>query len=150
MNRDEILSMPAGRKMDALVLASVFGVMVFRDNNGEPYKLGVFQENEPVPNYSGNMSCAWSVVEFLNKDGYAPNLMNDDNGKWYLAFDGTQDIGTVTFVTAFTDVPELWCESAPLAICRAALLTLVSPMTDQLPPDFYTGCSLAVEIGEKQ
>jgi len=65
------------------------------------------------------------LVEYLNKNGYAPNLVNDDNGKWYLAFDGTQDLGTVTFVTAFTDIPELWCESAPLAICRAALLAVM-------------------------
>ena len=127
MTRDEILNMPAGREMDALIAERVMGhevnknVTVWRTGGKtwiEPYGEGF----TTLAYYSTDIAAAWQIVELMTKNGYAPNLVNDDNGNWYLAFDGTQDLGTVTFVTAFTDIPELWCESAPLAICRAALL----------------------------
>lgn len=141
MTRDEIINMPAGRKMDALIAELVMGLSVehlpvrYEEGNTEDGADGWSgfvcprcrrpqdMLDEPcAKNYSTDITAAWQVVELLSNDGYAPNLVNDDGGKWYLSFDGTQNLDPVTFVTAFTDTPELWCESAPLAICRAALL----------------------------
>lgn len=121
MNKDDILNMPAGREMDALIARNIIGL----EESHEPGWWWINGMMEECPDYSTDIAAAWEVVEFLLNSGYAPNLVNDDNGKWYLSFNGTQDLDTVTFVTAFTDVPELWCESAPLAICRAALLAEV-------------------------
>ena len=113
MNVNEILSMPAGREMDALILASVFDVMVFRDEGGEPYRIGFFQENEPVWNYSGNISSAWAVVEKLaGEDSELSIHITGEypGGGWRCVLGN-----------AFVDY-EVTAETAPLAICRAALL----------------------------
>ena len=127
MTRDEILNMPAGYEMDALVLAYVFGVMAFRDGNGKAYKLGAFQENEPVPNYSTDISAAWEVYEKIISDCKSNNGEPDffmlnayhaypERG-WYIAKIWAHHDGDIVEF-------ELTAPSAPLAICRAALLAV--------------------------
>jgi hypothetical protein len=116
MNKDEVLKMPAGYEIDALVLASVFGVMAFRDNCGRPYKIGFFQENEPVPNYSGDMSSAWAVVEKI-LDGNRDIAIRSSAHGWH-----------VTIETKFFEYVAN-AETIPLAICQAALLTVI-PVTE--------------------
>ena len=113
MTRDEILNIPAGYEMDALILASVFGVMAFRDEVGRAYKLGAFQENEPVPNYSGDILSAWAVVEKLGGEDsdYGAHIIGSINKTWRCIFSN-----------AFVEFSAMEA-TAPLAICRAALLT---------------------------
>jgi hypothetical protein len=102
MSRDEILNMPAGREMDALVATEIMG-----------------REME----YSTDIAAAWEVVLHEMGKGGCPNLVNDDDGHWALSFDGTNNI-PCTVQTSFIDDPRLWCDTAPLAICKAALLAL--------------------------
>jgi len=117
MNKEEILNMPAGREMDALVLASVFGVMVFRDECGEPYRIGFFQEKEPVWNYSGNISSAWAVWNKLVERERYPTL-----------HEGVNDNGEPCVWMSLVN-PVMDCrgeDDVPLAICRAALLAVIT------------------------
>lgn len=118
MNQEEILNMSAGNEMDALVLYEVFRVMPFKTESGKPYRLDKFQKPEPVHNYSGDISAAWSVVEKMHKIG------------WDFYCEYTRVENSLQHWALFeTDKCELdKCASAetlPLAICRAALLAVV-------------------------
>lgn len=114
MTRDEILNMPAGREMDITVSYHVMDLIA---------------HPKIYPNYSTNMDDAWKVVEHLTNKGYCPGLLFDDNGHWTLALEGAQSIAvgddTVDVSTAFFIEKNLWCDTAPLAICRAALLAVM-------------------------
>ena len=121
MKREEILNMPAGREMDALVLMELFGVMAFRDSNGQPYKIGAFQENEPVPNYSTDVSDSLIVLSEISAE-WDSVMVNNQNFRDYpnmhfgcrmQALDKSKHIKTVFALG----------ETQALANCRAALLT---------------------------
>ena len=111
MTREEILNMPAGREMDALIAENVFNVFVHR-LNGSAFSVSMLNE---IPHYSTDISAAWEVVEKLHKE-------NDIFDVWH-----EKDTGF-----------DWWCEvvnngdgwnvnakTAPLAICRAALLAVM-------------------------
>lgn len=137
MTRDEILNMKAGREMDALVAEQVMGwtncqkcefaTWLSSDKSiiasgeqwrGNPLPLDIAQEVsdkfnprwETIKNYSTDIFAAWKVVEksagFMveNRQVYKP-----DEWECEIAFEGTY----IYFASANT---------APLAICRAALL----------------------------
>ena len=57
MNKDEILDMPAGKKMNQLIWWKVFDMTPMPPNNNM----------DLLPDYSGEMSPAWSVAERINK-----------------------------------------------------------------------------------
>ena len=74
---------------------------------------------------SQDIAPAWEVVEKLTDKGQCPGLIFDDNGHWALSLEGAQnvpigpdpqDIATSFFLSA-----DMWCETVPLTICRAAL-----------------------------
>ena len=74
-----------------------------------------------VGSFSTDISSAWLVVEKMVNEGHAPNLINNDDGEWQLCFCSTQECtNRPEYVTSFCD-DDLWYESAPLAICLAAL-----------------------------
>lgn len=126
MNKEEehILSLPAGRELDVRVLMGFFGVMAFRDSNGQPYKIGAFQENEPVPQYSTDINAAFGVYEKLVAD-CTPNSGEPDfimlnaypDGTFYIAKVWAHHDGDIVEF-------ELTADSFPLAVCKLAL-TLV-------------------------
>ena len=79
--------------------------------------------NYLVPHYSTRIQDAWLVVEKLVDDGFCPALIFDDDGQWALANDGVQNIrkeGDLLYTTFFID-GKLFADTAPLAICLAAL-----------------------------
>ena len=117
MNIDEL---PAGRELDALVAERVMGWHITdaikkpgQDDYGvAPGQVGVLWVVR-VPDYSTDIAAAWQVVERLIKlDAFVSldyDFQNVDSEKW-----------SVTFITR----KAIDCESgetAPLAICRAAL-----------------------------
>jgi hypothetical protein len=114
MTRDEILAMEAGREMDRLICEEIF--MIDVEDGHEDW----FYE-ELVPHYSTSISAAWEVVLHEMNNGSCPNLINDDDGHWALSFEGTNNV-PCTVQTSFIKYPELWCDEAPIAICRAVLL----------------------------
>jgi hypothetical protein len=127
MTRDEILNMPAGREMDVLVLVSVMGIE-YSEKDGENYRewsncyteraCFVFRD---IPHYSADISAAWEVVEKLR------DTSDDEPDYWTIT-----DLGNAWRVTSNWahhdgDIENfsIEAETAPLAICRAALLAVM-------------------------
>ena len=141
---DNVDKMEAGRELDALVAEKVMGWKWPDDRCpicGWKYEVsvdkGCVPDNcslRPAPEirecdkygaYSTDIAAAWKVVEKLVNSGWCVGLLFDDNGHWALATDGTQNVplgdGPEDIATTFFIEKELWCDTAPLAICRAAL-----------------------------
>ena len=118
MTRDEILSLSVGPELDRLVMEKVFNAKrnyhgeeeywYHYDENGEPdYEWSAY--NSP----STDMSAAWEVLEKVrpNCDWYGVDTFR----KWYrcLILDNRDRIG------------EAYADTAPEAICKAALLAVM-------------------------
>jgi hypothetical protein len=120
MTREEIENMPAGREMDALIAEKVF--------TGD-YPRSIDSANglqRTFPFFSKDVSAAWKVVEKVQQidPHWSPGINWDDD-------DGD---GNPMWIASFTyygedekdfKVNEVWDKSAPLAICRAALLAVI-------------------------
>jgi predicted nucleic acid-binding protein len=116
MTRDEILAMPAGRKMDALVAENVMGLDLFTPVT-DPYftSQGIYQQVNHIESYSADIAAAWEVVEKMVNGKWRVNIENDINGrKWGCDF--KDDPLHTTLCVA---------DSLTLAICRAALLAVM-------------------------
>lgn len=131
MNRKQITKLKAGAKIDKLVAVHVMGYKV--DNNVVVFPNGDY--SYLVPDLGGHwspscdMKIAWEVVEHLANDGFCPALLNDDSGRWALSFEGIQSVSfgdePVDVSTSFFVKSDMWCDSASLAICRAALVEVL-------------------------
>ncbi len=97
MTRDEILNMKAGRTMDALIAMEIFEV----DRNTPGFS-GLYSW---VKDYSTQISAAWEIIEKF--DNHC--LLNNVHGVWEV----------------YLSNKEGKSKSAPLAICRAALLAVM-------------------------
>ena len=115
MNQDEILNMPAGREMDVLIAES-FGLI---KNVGTPLEL--------ILPFSTNLLAAWEVTEKLSDEWDFAIVNNQNFGKYPDLHYGfrLQAIGEDSHIKTIFALGE----TAPLAICRAALLTVV-PVTE--------------------
>lgn len=120
MNREEIHNMPAGREMDEMIWIGVFGRAVVALGDAPcPYcgsemrfcgKRSWCSECREwrfssVKEYSTDISAAWEVAEKLQKK--RPFVLCSSMGGYMCNFD----------LEALAHAP-----TAPLAICRAALL----------------------------
>jgi len=127
MKRDEILNMPAGREMDTIILrdilkykpvyvqdGSLFGVVgeldCWYDEDGVFVSLGTSPSND--------ISTAWKVVEKMKE--YELHIMSGCNFKQYpnMLYGAKFENKNWSFVALGN--------TAPLAICRAALLAMVT------------------------
>jgi hypothetical protein len=106
MTRDEIMVMEAGREMDAMVNEYII--------HDSPC-VGVFYSEEAyqnLPHYSTDISAAWEVVEKMsNKEitiYHQLEGMTVEQAHWDVEIDGNEGLAL----------------TAPLAICRAALITV--------------------------
>ena len=118
MTRDEIINMPAGRELDVLVAEKVMGEKGFKpviDAITEFNGFGVI--NRPVYGeiefscYSTSIVAAWEVVE-----KFIFQLHHGVDGYWCVLMTPEEINGQ--------DVFEAGGDTAPLAICRAALLVV--------------------------
>lgn len=120
MTREEILAVPAGREMDALIAEKVLGwgvlrndiyVYIPRPNEAPDERL---DELKWYP--SNDIAAAWDVVEkfmpYKSPSLYVVGVM------WYCFFALKTGEGLFTG----TNILEARASTAPLAICRAALL----------------------------
>lgn len=105
MRLDEITSLPAGRDTDALVAVNVMGHQV--KQVGTVY----WEGSAPLAMYSRNIADAWLVVEKIKSDLEPVELLYFPDHK--------------TWSCAFSDFSIAHAETAPLAICRAALLAVL-------------------------
>lgn len=132
MTRDEILNMPAGREMDALIWLSLndkpLDILTCRHIDGDVqphagYPLGHISP----PCYSTDISSAWEVVEKIVENfkcdvSIANRSSGNDCPRIYVC--------RIQYGTLEYDNPDLLlyvvADTAPLAICRAALLAKVA------------------------
>jgi hypothetical protein len=124
MTQEEILKMPAGREMDALIFEHVFGFEKGSFPVHEPMKskLGDYMVR-PIQQYSSDISAAFEVAEKLS-DKWDFALMNNQNFRKYPDLHygfRLQAIGEDNHIKTIFALGE----TAPLAICRAALLIFI-------------------------
>lgn len=121
MTTAELLAMPAGRELDAIVASRVMGWASADVDTAMLCASGSIaacseMTTGHVPDYSTDIAAAWLVVERIHEHGHAITverwLGNPELGKWSAAF--TLENGH--------DTGQCVAESAPLAICRAALV----------------------------
>lgn len=142
MTREEILNMPAGREMDVLIAEKVMQLDHYEHrweadgecekckcvtdfHSGRIYlnykKIDYRDCTNPDP-YSTDISAAWEVVDEIKDKWGMVNLEYShdkeldppDADKWSVYFDIDFDDSFMAFA-----------DTAPLAICRAALLAVV-------------------------
>lgn len=110
MNPDE---MNAGRKLDRLIAARVMGLgrarYVRREPFGSDWMLGT--GNNVLPHYSTDIAAAWEVREELFRRGLVYDVTLNGRGPVYCEVERPDS--TVWFTSEG--------DTAPLAICRAAL-----------------------------
>jgi hypothetical protein len=121
MTNEEIMKLEAGPEMDLLIAEKIFGHRVISHrpptiwiDNPDDKENGGFSSHCGC--YSTNIESAWNVVEKLQTEPYefffgiekTPSIPYAKTGKphWHVEFGGKK-----TFA-----------DTAPLAICRAALL----------------------------
>jgi len=131
MTRDEILNMPAGRELDALVVTQVLRWELFEDNSFSTPKTIARTVIEDLfmwwnhPNVSSgdtpfspstNIADAWRVVE------QEPAL-----GLWYVTqdWDDGNEKYNAGMLMDQCIMADAYAETAPLAICRSALLAVM-------------------------
>ena len=118
MTRDEILNMPAGREMDAILMEKLFEYSWDSSFKGGAWRHadGSCYLQQLLPRFSTDIAAAWEVVEKLCDETGCdivkvckrdPELLRGD---W-----------SCNFGRGF----EAFGETAPLAICRAALLAVM-------------------------
>lgn len=126
MTREEILSLPAGRELDALVAKRVMRWTWA----SEWYEKGI---PDWLPHYSSEIAAAWEIVEKLVERGWyfeirTPSrvyktvditwhsrIRDAEHGTWD-RYGGDSD-GVIG--------DDLRAETLPLAVCRAALLAVM-------------------------
>ncbi len=136
MTRDEILDMPAGRDMDALIALKFFGWHWENVQNGlllpssdHPAMVNNWaaewdKKGYPnwLPEYSKSISLAWEVVNKIcipaPEDCWTGPIMqiNHEHNTCEVIFSQLDSIDCAM------ESVEATAETAPLAICRAALL----------------------------
>ena len=132
--------MKAGQELDLLIASEVMCEEMPGDY--EQAQDGRWMKEEPIfdsdgtysrayylvewpPHYSTDIAAAWQVVEKLVETGHCPGLLFDDDGRWALSLEGMQNCppGGEPFdvCTSFYVEAGMWYDTAPLAICLAAL-----------------------------
>lgn len=117
MTRDEILNMPAGRYLDSKIAEMVMGLTVDYefDEPHIPSLRDKYDEWGYLPNYSTDISAAWEVIEKIKDEHLTFDMFyRPHEQKWWVtvfASDHAKDHGIA--------------DTAPLAVCRAALLAVM-------------------------
>jgi hypothetical protein len=109
MTRDEILNTPAGREIEALIELAIFNRTLTSAASDASYikTPNGYEDLRRNKHYSTDISAAWEVVEKLKPQ--FQEITIDADKDWRCYFDSA---------CAFA-------ETAPLAICRAALLAVM-------------------------
>lgn len=112
MTKDEILNMPAGREMDVLISENLMNFVNGRQENHSPN--GYTWWTTHIPHYSTDIDDTWELVEKF----YSMGLNKYSNGAEWRCYlvrskDGKEQDGVGV------------ANTAALAICRAALITVL-------------------------
>ena len=130
--------MKAGRELDAIRVRIATEIMGLELWYGDPTGYNIAENmdywvvgseddygelSQRCPNYPVLFADAWLVVEKMTEEGFCPALLYDDDGRWALSTDGIQNLpgkGEVLY-TSFAIESDMLADTAPLAICLAAL-----------------------------
>lgn len=112
MNTMNIDTMSAGREMDALVAKKVMGYVTLRVQGGEVWSWGDGRWRLKTWSPSTDIAAAWEVVARLNTLGIHLWAVGQED-----ALPGWQ----ADFGRNWQSAHQAWADTAPLAICRAAL-----------------------------
>lgn len=133
MNRDEILAMPAGRGMDALIAEKVMGNSEYYyycphfDDKG---RMLSFCSCPELPRFSTDIAAVWLLAEKL---GFVIGP------EWSGGFDSVR-VGWCVYRDWISAAADTWSNdadahslamapTAPLAICRASLIAVLDTET---------------------
>ena len=123
MERSEIINMPAGREMDALI-ALICGWQIYDFTAVSPTGSGnsrtAHGDDDWLPYYSSSIEAAWEVVEAMRKKDFG----------FYLEWRQENSREPLPWALFSNDANEMeFCcvaETVPLAICRAVVLACKS------------------------
>ena len=132
MNEEQIRQMEAGRELDAMVGAKVFEIDKWcPDGEGEfdlicTCECGpprTWHARQPLPHFSTDIAAAWEVVERLYDEHWIVGIgsLAENPRGWRCEL---CNMWPDDFERAPTDI-EANGDTAPLAICRAALLAVM-------------------------
>ena len=114
MTKEEILSFKAGRELNIQVAEVVMGRRYARDETFGDMEIDSGRVYNSLQAYSEDISAAWQVMERMK--GYNPRVAFDTHSqKWEATFSTREAEFTCPIVLA---------DTAPEAICKAALLAL--------------------------
>jgi len=113
MTSEEILVIPPGHELDKLIADEVIGLV-------DVWLVG---KDFKYPKYSTDIKLAWEVVEKLRKKGRIV-VMNDTGAQYRARFMEVHEYIEKWAINP-NDGLTVWCESAPEAICKAALLAMM-------------------------
>lgn len=134
MTREQIEQLPAGRGLDALIAEKVIGTspaVIYEvewvpASNGEVMVIDrdTLNPESTVPEYSTDIAAAWQLLAPIHAKGRQLSVNSlqygpDEELSFYCEVDGQTLLPDVPTITASAD-------TAPLAICRAALLTTLT------------------------
>lgn len=109
----EPAKIPEGPELDALIAEKVTGIT----------------RNRPIPPYSTDIAAAWTVVEtMIRKDGVyfgCPHFKHKHQNLASLGYPEGTECWYCVLNTKLLNKVVLCADTAPLAICRAALLWAV-------------------------
>jgi len=122
MTRGEILNLMPGEELDALIAEKVFGHQMDGDTLTDGKRCW------PLPQYSTSFQAAWLVAEYLHMGvapchyGYAASVRRykGEDGKWV-------HLSPWFWSPQHNRCPGVVAQTAPLAICRCALLYVLNP-----------------------
>jgi hypothetical protein len=111
----DIDMMPAGREMDALIAKNIFEwtIVKTKRNNWFELQSGLWKPDDGAtdfPHYSTDIAAAWQVIEKMRGEESGMRVYRIESmSYWQFGFRGA---------------PWAEADTAPLAICRAALKTV--------------------------
>ncbi len=129
MTRDEILAMGAGDELDDLVVIHLFNWAPYDESRNVShecyYKMpnGYMGDEDDRPKFSTDIAAAWAVVDPQNDQRWYYDISSVICGGWIVqVYDEQKAVATKG--DGSTGI-KVMADTAPLAICRAALLTVL-------------------------
>lgn len=112
----------AGRELDALIAEKVMGLK-YEFEGDSP----IYAPNDFLPHYSTEIASAWEVIDKMWRDGEwrVTVFYGGDEARWWgaeFAYDANH-LGAA-YHALYDRKVEARADTAPLAICRAALLAV--------------------------
>lgn len=115
MTKEEILSLKAGKELNIKIAEAVMRKSYAQDETFGDMEIDSERVYNTLQPYSEDISAAWLVMEKMK--GYNPRIAFDTHSqKWEAAF---------SLREADFTCPVVLADTAPEAICKAALLALL-------------------------